>query len=273
MHRFGRRYRSSYGVRTKWSTPILPKGLLQFQRFIFLCYLLWRGRREVRMDASGQRNWTHWNRFTARTRQQSGWNIGQCEAGMEVVIPHDRAGVVRNPRIPLCGCGDCTTRRFNFDLVDRDLFDPNNPSAIEWNEGITVTMCPVRGGASRRWVLGRAWRLLPGIRFRPSFTWRFTGFGPQQCISQANTTILPLKIVMRLQQTCCWTLRILPMSAVMNVIANPSSVRRIEESSESSIRKEEMEAMQPTAPSMAHGSLWPWLMAARSKTNVSCRSL
>ena len=123
------------------------------------------------------------------------------QAGMEVVIPQVTetwaSSVIQEFLFVVAEIarqGGSTSR-----LVDRDLFDPNNPSAIEWNEGITINDVVPYEGAH---LDGEFWEepedYYQEFGLEPSFTWRFAGFEPTtKYLSGQYNRFLPLKIVMR----------------------------------------------------------------------------
>ena len=123
------------------------------------------------------------------------------QAGMEVVIPQVTetwaSSVIEEFLFVVAEIarqGGSTSR-----LVDRDLFDPNNPSAIEWNEGITINDVVPYEGAH---LDGEFWEepedYYQEFGLEPSFTWRFAGFEPTtKYLSGQYNRFLPLKIVMR----------------------------------------------------------------------------
>lgn len=123
------------------------------------------------------------------------------QAGMEVVIPQVTetwaSSVIQEFLFVVAEIarqGGSTSR-----LVDRDLFDPNNPSAIEWNEGITINDVVPYEGAH---LDGEFWEepedYYQEFGLEPSFTWRFTGFEPTtKYLSGQYNRFFPLKIVMR----------------------------------------------------------------------------
>ena len=129
------------------------------------------------------------------------------QAGMEVVIPQVTetwaSSVIQEFLFVVAEIA--RQGGSNSRLVDRDLFDPNNPSAIEWNEGITINDVVPYEGAH---LDGEFWEepedYYQEFGLEPSFTRRFTGFEPTtKYLSGQYNRFFPLKIVMRLQQTCC----------------------------------------------------------------------
>ena len=170
------------------------------------------------------------------------------QAGMEVVIPQvtERwaSSVIEEFLFVVAEIarqGGSTSR-----LVDRDLFDPNNPSAIEWNEGITINDVVPYEGAH---LDGEFWEepedYYQEFGLEPSFTWRFAGFEPTtKYLSGQYNRFLPLKIVMRV---ACNLLMNADKFSIMNneeegIAKNPVHLEelRIEAAKVASFAKERM---------------------------------
>jgi hypothetical protein len=155
-------------------------------------------------------------------------------------------------------------------LVDRDLFDPNNPSAIEWNEGITINdVVPYEGAHLDGEFWGDPEDYYQEFGLEPSFAPRYAGFEPvTNYLSGQYNRFFPLKIVMRV---ACNLLMNADKFSIMNnedegIATNPVHLEelRIEAAKVASFAKERMKFLD-SANGTDYGS---WFSVALTDGSV-----